>query len=606
MCGIFGYINDTPVDISNLRGLVRQSERRGRDSSGFIFFEKNYSVVRSDYRATKLFSNLNIQKSQFVCGHSRLITNGKSDNQPVQSDGVWVLHNGIVVNDDDQWKRLKTPRNLEVDSEVIAAIASEFVKNGHSLEMLHDEIFSTCEGVVSSAILLKALGKLCLISNNGSLFIGDHPKMGKVFASEKAFLMKINCKSIKQILNETLIIDVPTSEDQVTITDHRSSRKSMIPRLGCNTRESRLLEYKKHNIRRCSKCILPETMPFIEFDNAGVCNYCNSYKLRAPQKPISELKENISNLLQRDTENCIVPFSGGRDSCYALHIIVKELGLKPITYTYDWGMITDIGRRNISRICGKLNVENIVFAADIEQKRKNIAMNLNAWLKAPHLGMVNILMAGDKHFFRHIKTVQKETGISLNIWGINPLETTHFKAGFLGVPPYLADTQVYSSGLKRQAYYQAKRFKAMTQSKEYFNSSIFDTLSGELYRSILGKTDYFHLFDYYTWDENTIEQLLVNEYGWELAKDTKSSWRIGDGSASFYNYIYYTIAGLTEHDTFRSNQIREGTLTRAKALKLVEDENKPRYPHIKWYLDAIGFDFATVIEKINSIPKMIK
>ena len=28
---------------------------------------------------------------------------------------------------------------------------------------------------------------------------------------------------------------------------------------------------------------------------------------------------------------------------------------------------------------------------------------------------------------------------------------------------------------------------------------------------------------------------------WESADDTKSTWRIGDGTASFYNYIYYII-----------------------------------------------------------------
>ena len=31
-------------------------------------------------------------------------------------------------------------------------------------------------------------------------------------------------------------------------------------------------------LKRCSKCLLPETMPFIEFDNQGVCNYCKNYK----------------------------------------------------------------------------------------------------------------------------------------------------------------------------------------------------------------------------------------------------------------------------------------------------------------------------------------
>ncbi|MGI6476106.1 MAG: hypothetical protein ACOX0P_03470 [Candidatus Dojkabacteria bacterium] len=42
-------------------------------------------------------------------------------------------------------------------------------------------------------------------------------------------------------------------------------------------------EYKRRNekvsnLKRCSKCLLPETMPFIEFDKNDVCNYCKGYK----------------------------------------------------------------------------------------------------------------------------------------------------------------------------------------------------------------------------------------------------------------------------------------------------------------------------------------
>ena len=115
-----------------------------------------------------------------------------------------------------------------------------------------------------------------------------------------------------------------------------------------------------------------------------------------------------------------MPFSGGRDSCYGLHVIKNELKMNPITYTYDWGMVTDLGRRNISRMSSQLGVENIIFAADVTLKRRNIRKNLIAWLHKPDLGMVSILTAGDKHFFKHIETVKKQTNIPLNLWGINP------------------------------------------------------------------------------------------------------------------------------------------------------------------------------------------
>jgi glucosamine--fructose-6-phosphate aminotransferase (isomerizing) len=144
----------------------------------------------------------------------------------------------------------------------------------------------------------------------------------------------------------------------------------------------------------------------------------------------------------------------------------------------------------------------------------------------------------------------------------------------------------------------------MLRSPGYFNSSLWDTLAGEYYRSFTEKTDYYHIFDYWRWDERLIDETLMDQYDWEKAPDTNTTWRIGDGTAAFYNYIYYTVAGFTEHDTFRSNQIREGDLSREEALTLVEDENRTRYPNIKWYLDAIGMDFKEVIQVVNAIPKL--
>ena len=144
----------------------------------------------------------------------------------------------------------------------------------------------------------------------------------------------------------------------------------------------------------------------------------------------------------------------------------------------------------------------------------------------------------------------------------------------------------------------------MLQSPGYFNRSIWDTLSGEYYRSFTRKKDYYHVFDYWRWDEVAIDDTLETEYDWERAPDTPTTWRIGDGTAAFYNYAYYTMAGFTEHDTFRSNQIREGDLTREEALKLVAEENAPRYPNLKWYLDVLGLDFERVIAAVNSAPRL--
>jgi hypothetical protein len=151
----------------------------------------------------------------------------------------------------------------------------------------------------------------------------------------------------------------------------------------------------------------------------------------------------------------------------------------------------------------------------------------------------------------------------------------------------------------KQLRYQWLRLKAMAQSPGYFNRSIWDTISGEYYRSFTEKSDYYHIFDYWRWDEKVCDDTL-KQYDWELAPDTTTTWRIGDGTAAMYNYIYYTMAGFTEHDTFRSNQIREGQMIREEAMMLVEEENQPRYKNIRWYLDALGLNYVDVIKSINA------
>jgi len=70
----------------------------------------------------------------------------------------------------------------------------------------------------------------------------------------------------------------------------------------------------KNNYQRCIRCILPNTLPVIEFDDQGVCNYCRDYeKSYHDWDKISEQKQNeFKNLLQaarkkRRAYDCLVP-----------------------------------------------------------------------------------------------------------------------------------------------------------------------------------------------------------------------------------------------------------------------------------------------------------
>jgi glucosamine--fructose-6-phosphate aminotransferase (isomerizing) len=602
MCGIFGLVSDGNVKGRHLKYLAAHARQRGRDSSGIVYFHDNiYEVKRADCDIKQLLNRSSNLHSKVVMGHSRLITNGLSDNQPVVRDGMCVIHNGIIVNDDVIWKSLEVSRKFQIDTEVILGIALGHMNEGGAIADLPARVLAKCKGTISCALLVPSAGKVVLFSNNGSLYVGKN-EGSTYFSSERYPLEALRCTDIEQVWRDGLLVDVPLA-DQIKVDDDHHRTENLIPTFKNIAAEESMLMYRKHGLKRCTKCILPETMPYITYDSEGVCNYCTTYEPRNNPKPKEELFDLVEPYRRKNGSECIVPFSGGRDSCYALHLIVEELGMTPITYTYDWGMVTDLGRRNVSRMCAELGVENIIVADDISNKRRNIAMNLKAWLKSPHLGMISILTAGDKHFFRHVETVREQTGVSLNLWGVNPLEVTHFKAGFLGVKPDFEEKRVYMHGISKQLNYQWLRLKAMLQSPGYFNRSLWDTISGEYYRSVAGKADYYHIFDYWRWDEKVVDAILA-DYDWEKSPDTNTTWRIGDGTAGFYNYVYYTVGGFTEHDTFRSNQIREGQISREEALALVLDENRPRYQNIRWYLDAIGMDFKDVVSVVNAIPRL--
>ncbi len=650
-----------------LNKIAVLSESRGKDSSGIAFrknFAKTIEVIKGDVSISKLVESSEYNKQLKIAlnayknkdgfsafGHARLVTNGSQlqevNNQPVLKDDTVLIHNGIIVNVDELWvNNPQITREFEIDTEIISALIKDKLKTSSNLLNSINAVFKLLEGTFSIALMFNDLNQFVLATNNGSLYYVLDSNL-IVFASEAYFLEQLisnyyfkdisKTDEIKQIspnnglivnynlltVNEFSINELDSdyrsekSNDIYSIKKHlientNSGKEAVIdPSLfinrGVENHLFNLLEYNMDAIRkikRCTKCLLPETFPFIEFDSDGVCNYCHNHKSSKSSKTTDELEKLVAPYRRGGNKlDCIVPFSGGRDSTYSLHLVKKELGLNPIAFTYDWGMVTDLARRNIARVCGKLGVENIIVSADINRKRENIRKNIEAWIKYPALGMIPLFMAGDKFFFYYCNQVKKQTGIDLNIWGINDLENTNFKTGFGGMKPNFDKKTIYSLSLQNKLKLFAYVGRNLIKSPGYINSSIFDSLGSFAARYISPKKDYYHLFDYYQWNEKEVNNLVLNEYDWELAIDTSTTWRIGDGTASFYNYIYYTVAGFSENDTFRSNQIREGMIDRETALKLVEQENIPRYETMRWYLEIIQVDFEKAIKTINKIPK---
>lgn len=131
MCGVFGIISSAAVSRDDLSVLVNHSQQRGRDSSGLVTLANDcYRIYRADYSIARLLKEVEPQSSHLVLGHSRLITNGLGDNQPVVRGSLAVLHNGIVVNDHSLWDEIDKRRTLQIDTEIIAGIAEVHLEKG--------------------------------------------------------------------------------------------------------------------------------------------------------------------------------------------------------------------------------------------------------------------------------------------------------------------------------------------------------------------------------------------------------------------------------------------------------------------------------------------
>jgi len=655
--------------VEALDRLYTLSESRGKESAGLHLYLPESGAawtMKAAVRATDLLKSdgyrqltLHDLKRAFsedqsqvaepigILAHSRLVTNGAAElnenNQPVCYDGTTIIHNGIIVNVDELWAaHPDMERRAQVDTEIIAAKLAEAFAKGKDMPQATREAYASIRGAASIAWAHEATNWIVLATNTGDLYLHRNEEQGYIIFASERFILSEALKPLSSAGSEAAAIQwvEPGSALAVSLVHASATPFSLIdgqavlpttPRINRPVRhqhqavtsaaapvfipkavDESLLRYNEERVKslkRCTACVLPDTFPFISFDEKGVCNYCRGAKLRYKHlDPVASKQRFIASLEKYrrpgTSPDTIVAFSGGRDSSYGLHLIKHEFGLKPVTFTYDWGMVTDLARRNVARICGQLGIQNILVSADIREKRDNIRKNVAAWLNKPDLGMVPLFMAGDKHFFRVVNLLKRQTGIALDLWCANPLENTDFKSGFCGVAPDFDKSRVdYLSAarkIKLAAYY-ASRFLS---NPGYINSSLLDTAGAFFAYYIEPRRDFFFIFDHFPWREEEVNRVLISEYDWELAPDTDSTWRIGDGTAPFYNYIYMTARGFSEFDTFRSNQIREGMLTREQALQSIVVENRPRAQSIRWYLETIGLDFNDTIRRINTLDTM--
>ena len=350
-------------------------------------------------------------------------------------------------------------------------------------------------------------------------------------------------------------------------------------------------------MKRCTRCILPETFPGIKFDNQGRCNYCRDYN---PVQVLGE-KELIKTLSRYQNKgeeyDMVVPISGGRDSAFVLHQMVTKYKMHVLALTVDSGAILPEGYRNIKRITEVLDVPHVWLKDEhqIKTAQENTKIKFQGWLKNPSIHtIVPVLNSSDKTMNLRMYQYAHDHHIPVVMGGNNvgnsTFEQEHWKTGFLGVFPNERGIYAKSDRMKLSFFFGLEYLKNPSNFKFPIFKEYAKGASVYFFESILkpNDVDALGLYDYIYWDEKKIVSTITKELDWRGGKDTSTTWRIDDAAYPLINYMYYKLVGFTEHDEMYSKMVREDQLSRKNALERCINDHKPKIHYVKKTCAELG------------------
>ena len=325
-------------------------------------------------------------------------------------------------------------------------------------------------------------------------------------------------------------------------------------------------------MRRCTKCILPENYPLIEFDANGVCNFCNKPTPTPTPESVkgkAKLEEVLAPFRNKGKWDCIVALSGGRDSTYLLHYVVTQLGLHPLTLTVDHGLVPEQTKQNIHNAVNKLGVDHVYIKHN--HTKRALRPFMLSWMKWPDPAMIAFLCNGCVTGLRVFLTQAAfQNNTPLIISGHRGEPALSFANALLRSGPRMLGSRLSllwgaaERFFRNPSYLQHPALLFSFAREGYYR----------LWHRFNEKVQFMALYEYIRWEEAEILRVIGQELNWRKPDWWPTTWRSDCKIHFIKEYLYKATLGFTKQDDLLSGLIRHGIITRDDALKRLTHDNE--------------------------------
>jgi N-acetyl sugar amidotransferase len=128
-------------------------------------------------------------------------------------------------------------------------------------------------------------------------------------------------------------------------------------------------------LKKCGNCLLPETYETLVIDQDGKgCNMCRTSEFKQKGIDWDKRKKMLDKVIEKYRGkyeyDCIVPFSGGKDSTYTLYYLMKEYKIKPLVVRFNHGFMRSQHQKNTQTVLKKLGADFIDFTPNWQIVKK--------------------------------------------------------------------------------------------------------------------------------------------------------------------------------------------------------------------------------------------